>query len=58
MIVYRCPGCGSDIKTEGSENWKEYKEVILDGLCDFCKLVTKEWDVEEKLLEAVFGGNK
>ncbi len=58
MIVYRCPSCGSDIRTEGSEDWKSYKETLLDGPCDFCKLVTKEWDAEEKLLEAIFGGSK
>ena len=58
MIVYRCPGCGSDVRTEVSDKRNEYKEVILDSICDFCKLVTREQDVEEKLLEAIFGGSR
>jgi len=58
MIVYRCPSCGSDVRTESSNEWKTYKEVLLDLPCDFCKLITKEWDAEEKLLEAIFGGSR
>tara|TARA_B100000745_G_C20023944_1_gene348269 strand:+ start:96 stop:272 length:177 start_codon:yes stop_codon:yes gene_type:complete len=58
MTIYRCRSCGSDIRTDAAENWKEYKEVFLENPCDFCKLITKEWDAEEKLLEAVFGGSK
>ena len=58
MITYRCPTCGSDIRTDNSKDRKEYKEVLLNDPCDFCKLITKEWNAEEKLLEAVFGGSK
>ena len=58
MIVHRCPSCGSDIRTDHVDDRKEYKEVLLEGPCDFCKLIVKEWTAEEKLLEAVFGGSK
>ena len=58
MITYLCPTCRLDIRTDNAMDLREYKEVLLNGPCDFCKLITKEWNAEEKLLEAVFGGSK
>ena len=53
MIVHRCRTCGEIIRTDETNNRREYRESFLANSCDFCKLVIKE-TAEDKLLKAIF----